>query len=800
MDDSLPLDVFQVLSAVAEYRVYTISCPPNLFGNIVIIVLHKGIEKDVSNYPHPNPECTEKCTKCLLFAALTAVQVVFGYDSSQLSQTVKHLNRHDCLNPPEKIENYSCQKTLSCEQIETINKWYPAAAAILITDNFIHLLIEYVKSSCTFTAFLAKKSLLSALKTQVFEVHSFIKLVEQNWQAGINPCSSFVEVVKNLLSYKVPHISVCSETFACVHSFGYVHSFLSRKTDSKTETFPNTDGIFDYLCLIKKILKCGLKLIDCGLSQVSDYFILCSLFQNSILPYTEAFFSTIHTPHKHLICLKYLKCLSSLFDVKFLHPKNLPPQCIVIVGGRVSTALLRCLHSPSSHSLLADCNFVGFNLHKANSYQQSEDPKKGVSAMAKLLVYTVFKVHAITLIGNENFQPLIAAELFSLLCKVQELVTKCDQDSEDWLTVLFADQDDKWISSLLCLLMLHRKIMLRLEELTWSTSTEKVTSNKDFENLDIEKLCQCICPHRLFLQLAKFLGYDHLVLADFLTSPETHFLYYFSQYLHTVNENWTNFYTCVVSVSSNSSKVDTAISPKIDPDSSAIYNPTVLQNATSTSYYPTVQLVDECRSNLSYLHNHSNHLLLDVKRELSDEEKPDERKLYSNEKTDFQHLPLLRKENQVIDSFTHLIGPIVHNDSVVRKQQIVLVSYSDSDENEEEETTEKLNLVGGMSCYSDIIPSTNIEASIVCGNNEAALWKKNNSTDLDEHSSQEESSSAGLKIPEEVVLVMEMFIRLRLYLERLVDKNIFPYNVQPLILLLEVCEDTYDNFCTSSQM
>lgn len=40
--------------------------------------------------------------------------------------------------------------------------------------------------------------------------------------------------------------------------------------------------------------------------------------------------------------------------------------------------------------------------------------------------------------------------------------------------------------------------------------------------------------------------------------------------------------------------------------------------------------------------------------------------------------------------------------------------------------------------------------------------------------------------------VMTCFIRLRIAIRRLVSKNLFPYNINPIVKLLEKCEELYE--------
>ncbi|WAR04194.1 hypothetical protein MAR_019563 [Mya arenaria] len=60
--------------------------------------------------------------------------------------------------------------------------------------------------------------------------------------------------------------------------------------------------------------------------------------------------------------------------------------------------------------------------------------------------------------------------------------------------------------------------------------------------LSPDKLCQ---HHYLFLQFVGIVGYDHVTLVDFLTSPETNFREYLVKYLEHLKQTWKPFMDCV---------------------------------------------------------------------------------------------------------------------------------------------------------------------------------------------------------------------------------------------------------------
>ncbi|GAB1609290.1 uncharacterized protein LOC115220903 [Argonauta hians] len=107
----------------------------------------------------------------------------------------------------------------------------------------------------------------------------------------------------------------------------------------------------------------------------------------------------------------------------------------------------------------------------------------------------------------------------------------------DWLPEIFGEQDDAWI-----------EIMLAVTDLYTITNTW----TRLFQTNSSE-LSSILNPHKLFLQLLQSMAFDHCVLLDLLTSPETCFLLYFLKYLKLVSQEWnifvtqhnTHYYTCV---------------------------------------------------------------------------------------------------------------------------------------------------------------------------------------------------------------------------------------------------------------
>ncbi|XP_021363515.1 protein Lines homolog 1-like, partial [Mizuhopecten yessoensis] len=93
------------------------------------------------------------------------------------------------------------------------------------------------------------------------------------------------------------------------------------------------------------------------------------------------------------------------------------------------------------------------------------------------------------------------------------------------MTTVFGDQDDTLMEAL-------------LEVLDIYCITKK---RSDALGPYLEKLTTTINPHKQFYLLLQMTGFDHSVLVDLLTSPETCALLYLTRYLKCVINEWDIF-------------------------------------------------------------------------------------------------------------------------------------------------------------------------------------------------------------------------------------------------------------------
>lgn len=252
---------------------------------------------------------------------------------------------------------------------------------------------------------------------------------------------------------------------------------------------------------------------------------------------------------------------------------------------------------------------------------------------------------------------------------------------------------------------------------------QKADMKCEFEtdNGKLNELVDFINPHRLFLQFICFIKYDYLVLVDFLSSPETSFLFYFTHYLHVLIMEWSHFEKMCM---------ENDNFPK-QPESFICSHDESLNNPCSACMFHAES------NSLLQSGTHSKNMSSDC---------TSKNKAAGSEFTGPKHR-------------TTTGSVIVQN----------LVPYSDSDDSDEEDDDPHQN-------------NHFVTHSSLCALDEITCLSQSGKENVSSMTTQNNT----------MVFVMEMLIRLRIHLEKLDEKSLFPYNVKPLIKLLERCEDVYD--------
>ncbi|XP_059175400.1 protein Lines homolog 1-like [Physella acuta] len=586
-----------------------------------------------------------------------------------------------------------------------MDKWYQEVALLQSSkSNAIDFLIPCLSKGDMFTQFLSKKTMLSGIKMGYLQVDDVLELFIQTEDLKSSPI--LIELLEDLMSPQLfQDRKINTQTFEWIKENNFLQEFFLIRINIDT-TFLNSSGIIEYLTLIQRCIKHCLKNNELDFQDLES---LCVLVENLFVKNFITFFKLPSSCKGHLICKKYLQVLSSLLNARFLFDDLSIPTCIINFSHTVSKIILSDLcQVQNSQIFFLNSNFVSSNVLNSNS-------KYATSVLVRSTVFVILKTCALMEICNDEVLIKILTVLFNLWSQTQGIIaTQRQPHTREWLSTIFADQDDKWVTSLLCLLKLHKKI--NREQNPGMNCESKKDSGK------LNELVDFINPHRLFLQFIFFIKYDHLVLVDFMSSPETTFLLYFTLYLHVLITEWSHF-----------EKV-------------------CMENDTFTKNSDSFRCSHDQSLNKSFttcmFHAESNSLLHSGP--------------HSKNMPDASGCEIKNKAagSVFLDSKNQTtIGSVIAPN---------LVPYSDSDNSDEEDDPHQNNpSVANSSLYS--LDETAYLSP--CGKeNVCSTTMQNNTT----------------------VLVMEMLIRLRINLEKLDEKSLFPYNVKPLIKLLEKCEDVYD--------
>ncbi|XP_013088726.2 uncharacterized protein LOC106072822 [Biomphalaria glabrata] len=721
--NDLPSNIHEILQSVCNFSLgeNAVTVTPKLFYNYIMLILpvchthfaqshhenyFQNVENEKNNFAdHPNMMCLHnlKCTKCLLLCALSSIKGVFSMSSKPNNLDVVADIQHNSL-PNELQFAHPTFKPLTAELgtntaeqrlIGNDHGWYLKVAKLMIkNDDLTHLLIKYLSYDCLFTSYESKKVILTMIKGRFISVQQI--LLDINKQCTSGSCTAYINVLKELLSPKLFPQDIIAETFIHVQSSDFLLTFLASKFDAEKNTFCNNHEVIEYLSLLNKIIKVGVKQnVNCD--NNSDY--LCYVLQTSVLPYADVFFSLPLERKGHVTCSKYLKLLGELFGV-VSNLQTSVPRSIVDLSNIVWPQLLNHFHAAFSSGLLSSTNFVS-----SEKCLNESSSKSSISVVTKLIIEVSFKSCAISLTETKKQVASISNMLHSLWLEIERLVTE-SKKAEAWLPNVFGDQDDKWIISLFCLLIIWTK---------FNKAKQAFSADSSYSFVEMEQLMHTICPHKLFFQFVRFIKYDHLILADFLTSPETEFLNYLVLYLHTLIENWDN--VCITSLATkNRDKADEigTLGANKENDNLQSSNCTIVSKEETKAEFPS----------------NSSHA-------------------YSAEEKESPYLELMNNESFNENS----------------KKSLVLYSDTDSDDD---------------TCTADLnVQPQQIDQQVkLTGNKVVEKHGLDSIQDTEE---------------KEIVKVIEMFIRLMLYIERLLSKNLFPYNARPLLKLLEKVEKNYES-------
>lgn len=214
-----------------------------------------------------------------------------------------------------------------------------------------------------------------------------------------------------------------------------------------------------------------------------------------------------------------------------------------VKGSTGEAKKLHMLQSQTAHSLCELINgewpgrlpfstgpvgFGGVNFIETCPHQMGD-----LTLLRKLAKLTLLSVHIITNEAateeNVSYLTCSAGSLGNLRTFTASVMSDVSLDTdEDWITKLFADEDEMMVSVLFLALQIY-------------TQVARASTGSHGNSSAVPAWCelqQLLCPHRLFFAYMKFLDFDHSVLLDLLMSCETNFLEYFTSHLHLMKHEW----------------------------------------------------------------------------------------------------------------------------------------------------------------------------------------------------------------------------------------------------------------------
>ncbi|XP_078691666.1 protein Lines homolog 1-like isoform X1 [Branchiostoma floridae x Branchiostoma belcheri] len=245
-------------------------------------------------------------------------------------------------------------------------------------------------------------------------------------------------------------------------------------------------------------------------------------------------------------------------------------------------------------------------------------------------------------------------------------------------------------------------------------------------------------PHRVFLQFLETTTWDHSILLDLLISMETSFLAYITKYLHLVITEWQVFHQ------------------------------------TNQLHYQT--MVDTCGSS-----NGGEDLIISNKPHLGQN---GEKKWESVSHPQPDHGQLLQITDTQQSDEAYSTEKQTDDIEVEGVCALEVVTMSEFDSFDMDNTGQQLHTLD-----TDAVQSKNPQGQDIKHDDLSVEGEKDESFS---QSSDNDSLSDNGEEESTLDKTMGVLIRLRLAVERLSEKNLFPYNVSPLLRLLTMVEAKYE--------
>jgi len=689
---------------------------------------------------HTSARCLNKdCFQCKTLLVVSTVATILDvHVAEQLKTNSTTAGDEECENKLVNIDSQVVESSLDQEVVKKESKqqssWYEQTLRCLHENEICLLLVPFLQCDCHFISFTVRKILVEGMSCGIFKVSNILDALNNLLTKTSQKSGQLIDFLTLIISDKRSKQETNSTTIEWI-----LENRL--KLEVKMDMSPSSSGeVYDSVRLWSYLFKyISRSELTTEISESNLEF-----FQNQIKLLSKSW-DIEPADHGCLLCVQYLKFVSSVFSVLDDFP-NIVYKVSHVILEYSSTFFSKGF----KNNLFKTTDFIGKQI------KDEEVCTMYASSLVKRLTLVILKATTIKLQVDQDISTILQA-LQSLLCNlaIYQKMSANLLPNSDWLTPIFADQDDKWIWSLFWLLKIWRFIKgysIQNDEDKVQMVNQPVCNKDDSQtttkaaydldslqtkepsasSLDINKVLDTISPHKLFIQFSNYINYDHLVIADFLSSSETRFLQYFLSYLHELENDWDGF-----------QKVCETLDQDIALEESNIFY--VKNKSSPFTNSQQVHFNSYKRHRLSFVSDHPTTCISKNSNNI-----PHKKMRFSSCENIYEN-----KDHPATSC----------NDPTS------LVVYSDSD---------------SSSCSNDFDTDENEHFVI----KDRLLDESVASEPLSS-----ESDSSLHSMHQEIIKdrVMSFLIRLRFHIQRLSDNDLFPFNIKPLLKQLKACEYCYDN-------
>ncbi|XP_072038585.1 protein Lines homolog 1-like [Amphiura filiformis] len=360
---------------------------------------------------------------------------------------------------------------------------------------------------------------------------------------------------------------------------------------------------------------------------------------------------------------------------------------------------------------------------------------------------------AIMVLQNESNKEAVENVFIYLHTMSKYIINKLDlkEDSEisTWLFELFADQDDSLILIMMMALQLYK--LLRSNPVKPAVQDSRTgLSNDDMDLLN---------PHIIFSEFLDTVTFDPNLLLDLLISNETCFLLYLVQYIRCILSDWRYF-------------------------SSSITGRVASQNSCSKEVDSTDEVMHKGKTIDGKQTNPTNSVMARTNTssdKMASSMEGGTRKLADDDKKGLNNCTNVQ-----------VLGMQGSLEKCENKMQTVSTVQTTDDDIESTPACKKRKMSSDSDGSPTKLPNIVLESPQQCNSESSIDLTTSSPIKSNSESSIDSITSRPVKVNTILDETMTVLIRLRYSVEKISDRGLFPYNVKPLLRLLEQLEDRYE--------